>query len=338
MLTIDGSQGEGGGQILRTALALSLVTGQEFRIDNIRAGREKSGLLRQHLTAVEAAARIGNAHVEGAALGSQRLTFCPAGVQAGEYQFLVGTAGSTTLVLQTVLPALALAAGPSALVLEGGTHNPFAPPFEFLAKSYLPLLNTMGPKIRAKLDRSGFYPAGGGKIRVTVEPAPRFEPLELLERGNVLRTQAVAVVANLPSQIAEREIRVLKRKLDLDEARVEQVRAQGPGNIVTVEIKSAHVTEVVTSFGAPGIRSEQVADEAFRQTRAYLAAGVPVGEHLADQLLLPLALAGGGSFRTMPLTAHTTTNLEIIRQFVGLEVRVEQVGDQAWQVRMARPH
>ena len=171
MLTIDGSFGEGGGQILRTALALSLVTGRECRLEKIRAGREKPGLLHQHLAAVNAAAAISRADVEGATLGSRELIFRPNGIAPGEYTFSVGTAGSATLVLQTVFPALLTATGSSGLVLEGGTHNPLAPPFEFVAKSFLPLINRLGPTVRAKLDRHGFYPAGGGKIRVTIEPA-----------------------------------------------------------------------------------------------------------------------------------------------------------------------
>src|SRR5512138_2046230 len=163
MITIDGSQGEGGGQILRSALALSLVTGKPFRIENIRARRQKPGLMRQHLTAVNAAVEIGAAHVSGNTVGSSELTFAPTALRSGEYHFVVGTAGSCTLVLQTVLPALIIAEGSSEIRLEGGTHNPAAPPFDFLAGAFLPLLNRMGPDVRAALERPGFYPAGGGR-------------------------------------------------------------------------------------------------------------------------------------------------------------------------------
>jgi len=173
MLTIDGSVGEGGGQILRTALSCALVTGQAFRMFGIRAGRQRPGLQAQHLAAVQAAAAVGQADVDGAQIGPQELVFQPRAVAAGEYSFPVGTAGSTTLVLQTVLPALTAAAGPSAILLEGGTHNPLAPPFEFLVKAFLPLLHRMGPSVRAKLDRHGFYPAGGGKLRVSIEPVAK---------------------------------------------------------------------------------------------------------------------------------------------------------------------
>src|SRR6202140_4872670 len=159
MILIDGSIGEGGGQILRTALGLSMVTGQPFRIENIRAGRDKPGLLRQHLTAVNAAAEICGANVEGAAISSRELSFSPGNVKSGEYTFSIGSAGSTTLVLQTVLPALLAADGPSSLTLEGGTHNPHAPPIDFLEKAFVPLVNRMGPTVHVALERAGFYPA-----------------------------------------------------------------------------------------------------------------------------------------------------------------------------------
>jgi RNA 3'-terminal phosphate cyclase (ATP) len=327
MLTIDGFQGEGGGQILRTALSLSLATGQPFRIVNIRAGR-------QHLASVMAAAAIGRAEVEGAVKGSQVLAFQPHAVVPGDYSFTVGTAGSATLVLQTVLPALMTAAGPSALVLEGGTHNPLAPPFEFLSKAYLPLLHRMGPNIRAKLDRHGFYPAGGGKMRVTVAPVARLARLDLPERGALLRCRAVAVVSNLPRHVAERELKVLRRELRLEQSylRVEVAKSHGPGNVLLVEVESLHLVEVMVGFGELGVRAEVVAGRLAKEVRRYLEADVPVGEHLADQLLLPLALAGGGSLVTFPLSSHSTTNIEIIQSFLPIEVRCEPVSETSVRV------
>src|SRR5437764_3869585 len=213
MITIDGSFGEGGGQILRTSLALSLVTQKPFRIERIRAGRKNPGLLRQHLAAVNAAAQVGYAEVKGADLGSCDLSFAPQAVAAGRYHFAIGTAGSATLVLQTVLPALILADTPSTLVLEGGTHNPYAPPFDFLEKTFLPLLNEMGPQVRARLERHGFYPAGGGRFVVDITPASRLGRLELNERGAITRRAARALVARLPQQIGERELMVIGSKL-----------------------------------------------------------------------------------------------------------------------------
>ena len=232
MLTIDGSSGEGGGQILRTALALSLVTQQPFRIQNIRAGRQKPGLLRQHLTAVEAAVQVGDAGVDGATLGSKELVFRPAKVRAGEYRFAVGTAGSATLVLQTVLPALIVGPEPSRLTLEGGTHNPHAPPFDFLDRTFLPLLNRMGPQLSASLDRAGFYPAGGGRISVEVNPVEKLQPLVLRERGESKSRSARAIYSNLSPAVANRELKVVSEKLgwSRESLHAAQVESNGPGN------------------------------------------------------------------------------------------------------------
>lgn len=332
LLTIDGSEGEGGGQVLRSSLALSLATGQPFAIENIRARRKKPGLMRQHLTAVEAARDVGQAHVEGAAIGSLRLTFRPGKVTPGSYTFRVGTAGSATLVLQTVLPALLVAEGESHLSLEGGTHNPLAPPLDFLTKAYLPLVNRMGPTVEARLVRPGFYPAGGGRFSVRIQPAPQLGRLELTERGEIITRRVRALVANLPRHIAERECRTIARKTGWNEDcfAVEEVRdSRGPGNVVMIELESPHVAEVVTGFGQLGVRAEEVAMQAFRETDEYLTADVPVGKHLADQLMLPLGIgvwlgSGGSVFRTMPLSLHATTHLEILRRFLAIEVRVER--------------
>jgi RNA 3'-terminal phosphate cyclase (ATP) len=323
MVEIDGSFGEGGGQILRTALALSLVTGQPFRINNIRAGRKKPGLLRQHLTAVQAAVEIGSAQVSGASMGSPEVNFVPSGIRSGRFNFSIGTAGSTTLVLQTVLPALIVAGGPSTLVLEGGTHNPFAPPFDFLAKAFLPLLARMGADVRATMERPGFYPAGGGRLKFDVIPAPKLRALVLPERGEILRRAGRALIANLPANIADRELNVIRRKMSWGAGMLHKESMEnsaGPGNIVIIEIESEHVTEVFTGFGERGLPAENVAEQAVRAARRYLAAEVPIGEYLADQLLLPMAIGGGGNFSTLPLSRHATTNLEVIHRFLGREL------------------
>ena len=199
MITIDGSQGEGGGQILRTSLALSLVTGQPFRMERIRAKRQKPGLLKQHLTAVEAAKTVGCAEVEGAALSSQTLEFRPGPVTPGNYRFAVGTAGSATLVLQTVLPALLTASGHSTLTLEGGTHNPMAPPFDFLEKCFMPLIHRMGPSVELELRRPGFFPAGGGRFHARIEPAKKLSRLDLPERGRFEAGRLVSWFPNSPN-------------------------------------------------------------------------------------------------------------------------------------------
>src|SRR4051812_48722480 len=313
MLTIDGSFGEGGGQILRSSLALSMITSTPFRIEKIRANRDPPGLSRQHLTSVTSAAQVCGATVEGAALRSRELTFGPGKVTPGDYTFSVGSAGSTTLVLQTVLPALLVGTQPSTLTLEGGTHNPFAPPLDFLEKAFLPLINRMGPRVHTALERPGFAPRGGGRVIATVKPAPSLSAIHLTERGPVKRRHAKAVVCGIPRHVAERELAVVRERLGWVPEECEVVElpeAYGSGNIITLEVESEHVTEVFTGVGTRGVRAEAVAATAADGAARYLAAGVPVGDCLADQLLLPLALAGGGSYRTPSLTRHTATNIE----------------------------
>ncbi|MEE8451935.1 MAG: RNA 3'-terminal phosphate cyclase [Thermoguttaceae bacterium] len=342
MITIDGSHGEGGGQIVRSSLALSLLTGRPFAIDNIRAGRKKPGLMRQHLTAAEAAAQIGRAEIEGAAIGSRRLVFRPGEVTPGDYYFSVGTAGSTTLVLQTVLPALMVARGPSNLTLEGGTHNPFAPPFDFLTKSYLPLIARMGPEIAVTLQRPGFYPAGGGRLEVQISPVDSLGPLELTERGEILSQRVRALVANLPRHIAQRECDTIAKKTGWNESCfcVEEIEgSHGPGNVVMIELESADVTEVCTGFGRIGVRAEQVASSVLRDARKYLGADVPVGGYLTDQLMLPLGIGawqgtGGGTFRAMDFSLHAKTHAEIIERFLDIHVNATQQGPDDWQVQI----
>jgi RNA 3'-terminal phosphate cyclase (ATP) len=309
VITIDGSFGEGGGQILRSSLALALVTGTPVTIEHIRARRTKPGLRPQHLTAVRAAAEVGQAEVEGDAVGSQRLVFRPQAAHPGAYHFRIGTSGSTTLVLQTVLPALLVAAGPSQVTLEGGTHNPLAPPFEFFARTYLPVLRQMGHIVEARLERHGFSPAGGGRLTVSVEPAAEWRGFDLLQRGRLLGRRVRALVASLPEHIGERECATAVRKLGLrrDEAAVELIDgSSGPGNVLLIELEFEHVCEVISGFGKRGVKAEKVAADACREARRFLDADVPVGEHLADQLLLPLAIgaargSGGGCFRTFAL-------------------------------------
>ncbi|HEX9983397.1 MAG TPA: RNA 3'-terminal phosphate cyclase, partial [Thermoanaerobaculia bacterium] len=323
MIVIDGSQGEGGGQILRSSLALSLVTGKPFRIERIRARRQKPGLLRQHLTAVMAAARVGAAAIEGAELGSQQLTFVPGGLHGGVYSFQIGTAGSTTLVLQTILVPLFFAETASTIEIEGGTHNSNSPPFDFLTRSYLPLLRRMGARAEVELVRPGFYPAGGGKILVTVEPS-RLGRLELLERGALIATRARACVANLPYDIAQREVAVVGDKLGWTELQARTLTdSVGPGNVLTLEAEYEHVTEVVTGFGERGVRAEEVASRASEEMLRYLSAEGAAGEHLADQLLLPMALGGGGEFTAVTVSSHTTTNAEVIGRFLDVRVGIE---------------
>jgi len=332
MITLDGSMGEGGGQVLRTALALSLVTGQPFVIDRIRAGREKPGLKRQHLTAVQAATEVGDAKVEGAELGSSRLAFQPGRVRGGSFQFAIGTAGSTTLVLQTVLPALLVADAPSTIVLSGGTHNPLAPPFDFLSLAFVPVLRAMGASIDLRLVRHGFAPAGGGALAATIGPA-RLTPVQLLHRGASRLPRARALIAQIPRSVAERELNIVQRRLGLhpEELHVEQVDSHGPGNMLLLELPNELTTEVIGVPGERGTSAEQVAERACAQARTFLATDAPVGEHLADQLLIPMAMAGGGAFRTVAPSPHTRTNAEVIERFLPVHFDVREAAGH-WQV------
>ena len=326
MITLDGSQGEGGGQILRTALSLSAITQQPFRIENIRAKRKKPGLLRQHLAAVLAAARISNAHTEGAELGSGTLEFRPQQIQAGQYKFSIGSAGSTGLVLQTVLPILMCAGERSTLTLEGGTHNPMAPPFDFLQRAFLPLLARMGVDVQLNLIRPGFFPAGGGQLDVQITPCAQLRPLHLAARGKTTRISAQAYIAGIPLHVAERELAVVKRKLQPKDADLQVcglANDYGPGNMLAVTVESEQLTEVFCGFGAHGVSAEAVAGDVCQQAKRYLDSEAAVDEHLADQLLLPMALAGAGSFTCTTLSSHTQTNLLVIQRFLDLPINVQ---------------
>jgi RNA 3'-terminal phosphate cyclase (ATP) len=322
MITIDGSEGEGGGQVLRTALSLSLVTGQPFTMKNIRGNRERAGVMRQHLTAVEAACAVGG-QCEELDVGASEINFVPGTVKPGEYHFAVGTAGSTSLVLQTVLPPLMLADDPSRLVLEGGTHNIYAPPFDFIERVFLPIINRMGPCVAATLKRPGFYPAGGGRVEVEIEPAKALTPLELIDRGELRRVEARAMVAALPGAIAVRELGAVEKILGWpeDARKITQLPERvGPGNIVMVEAEFDNVTEMTSGFGKLGVPAEAVGEHAAKRMAGYLGSTAAVGPYLADQLLLPFALAGGGSFTTVKPTQHSRTAAEVISKFLPLNV------------------
>jgi RNA 3'-terminal phosphate cyclase (ATP) len=307
-------------------------------MEKIRAGRKKPGLLNQHLTAVNAAKAISSADVNGAELGSQTLEFQPGTVTPGNYRFAVGTAGSATLVLQTILPPLLQASGPSSLTLEGGTHNPAAPPFDFLNRCFVPVLERMGPRINLELIRPGFFPAGGGSFLARIEPVQQLRPMEILHRGNIQRRRARAMISKLSPQIAERELCVARRVLEWEnsECVVESVTTSpGPGNVLLLELEAEHAMAVFTGFGERGVTAEDVARKTVLGAKSWLAAEVPVDEHLADQLLMPMALAGSGIFRTVKPSLHSITNANIIQRFLPVAIQFDQESDLAWRVTVA---
>lgn len=325
MIELDGSFGEGGGQIIRSALALSVVTGKPFTVKHIRAKRSKPGLQNQHLTAVRAAATICGAAVDDARLSCSQFTFSPGQTMAGQYHFNIGTAGSTMLVLQTVLPPLMISNSVSELTLQGGTHNTHAPPFEFLQQTFLPIIERMGPKVSIELDRYGFYPPGGGQVRVTVHPAD-LQKLHLGRRTKC-NLSARALLVKLPKHIGERELALIKKELpSVSRSAVEHSEnALSPGNVVFINARWDELTETFTQIGERGLPAETVAERACTETKAYLKVQAGVGEHLTDQLLLPMAMAGGGSFFTVQPTLHTMTNIEVIRNFLDVSVSVQEV-------------
>lgn len=336
MIRIDGSRGEGGGQIVRSALALSMATGQSFSIEKIRAGRKKPGLMRQHLTSVMAAREVCQGKVDGAELGSTAITFHPGEIRAGDYHFPIGTAGGTGLVFQTVFPALLLAEETSTVKLEGGTHNGMSPPFEFLRDSFLPAMAGIGVEATLDMDRAGFYPAGGGIVRANVKPCALDRKLDLTDRGALKKLHGEARVANLPGDIAEREAKTLCAQLDLEEdaVRIRHADALGPGNALLAWLEFEGVTEVYSGVGEQGVRAERIAERVAKSVRRHLRSKAVVGPHLADQLLLPMALGSGGRFTMMRPSLHFETNVETVGQFLDVPIRHAEEEEGLWLVEV----
>ncbi|MGQ0799729.1 MAG: RNA 3'-terminal phosphate cyclase [Pseudomarimonas sp.] len=326
-LNIDGSAGEGGGQVLRTALSLAILLQRPLSITRIRAGRAKPGLMRQHLAAVKAAQAISAADVVGATLGSSELQFEPQALSAGSYHIDIGSAGSASLVLQTVLPPLLRADGHSRLAITGGTHNMLAPSTCFLQRCFLPQLAKMGASVQLEVEREGLFPAGGGQIVVHIQPQP-LTPITLTERGERLEFGAQALLAAVPSHVASRELAVLAEHYPQVQAMstIRQLGGRtGPGNVLSFWATFAHVSELVTCYGERGVSAEKVASTACALMAGYLDSAAVVGEHLADQLLLPMWLAGGGEFITGRVSQHLQSNAELIAGITG--ARITMVAD-----------
>lgn len=336
-IDIDGSLGEGGGQILRSALTLAVLSGRRLRMRKIRAGRAKPGLMRQHLTCVKAAAQISAAEVQGAEVGATEIDFRPQGIAPGDHVFSVGTAGSTMLVLQTVLPVLLGADRPSVLRLEGGTHNTHAPSADFIEHCFLPAIARMGAQVRMKVERLGFYPAGGGRVVVEITPAPLHQ-VALNERGSPVALTAHVLVAGIPMHVAERELGVVAARFGLrppDLSSRDYGARMGPGNALSLIARFPGITELVTALGERRVRAEDIAARACDEMASYLDSGAVVGEHLADQLLLPLLVAGGGEFITGVPSLHLTTNAQVIEAFGMARVEISRIDERTHRVRVA---
>lgn len=324
---IDGGFGEGGGQILRTSLALSCITGRPLRIENIRAARRKPGLARQHLVCVQAACQTCAGQSGGAALGSQVLDFKPGPIRSGDFSFDIGSAGSASLVVQTVLPALFLAGKPSTVTVTGGTHNPWAPPFDFLIETFLPAIASAGFHADCKLLKHGFFPAGGGRIIFTIQPR-RNEPnkiIELCEAPKEPQIHARIYTAKLPTHIAHRQQKLLCQSgLSIKTfEHVDVTDSDGPGNCIVLRICTGKRTTVFTAFGAKGKPSEKVVNEVAGLARDYLSSGAAIDRFLADQLLIYMAIAKAGAYTTNDLSTHLTTNIETIKKFLPVEFNAE---------------
>jgi RNA 3'-terminal phosphate cyclase (ATP) len=338
MIEIDGTFGEGGGQILRTALGLSALTGKPFHISRIRGNRPKPGLRRQHLTAVTAAQKVADAQIRGAQLDSTDLTFVPQRVAGGEFRFDIQTAGSAMLVLQTILPPLLRAERPSTVAIRGGTHNPMSPPFDFFAETFAPAIARMGFWVEARLVRHGFYPAGGGEVVVQIEPAANTRPIDFTAPQGSAILSARVILARLPERVWEAERRALE-SLGLDFVAIERrdvADSAGPGNCVEIVVDRGQgderIRSVLTAFGERGRPSAQVVEEAAGYVRELLASGAAVDRFLADQLLLYLGMAGGGSLTAPILSLHATTNMAVIEKFLPVHFTPQQI-ENLWQAQ-----
>ena len=335
-ITIDGLQGEGGGQMLRTSLSLSAAYGKPFEMLNIRANREKPGLKRQHLTCVRAVAQICGAQAEGDEVGSMRLSFKPGKIKGGTYQLDIGTAGSVTLVAQTVIPVLLRAEEPSTVTITGGTHVPVAPIWKFFAETYLSELRRMGARVDAELEQCGFYPAAGGVVKLRIWPydeTQRPARYELTDLGAYKDGTVEGVVSHIPRSIAEAEVGIVGNQLrDLALERVvREVDALGPGNYCCARLRYERATVVISAIGTYGKSRKSVANEVVHQIRDFVKSGKACEKHLADQLLVPLHLFFGQqkewdeyydgwvtnwSLAIQKETSHYTTNETVIAAFM----------------------
>jgi RNA 3'-terminal phosphate cyclase (ATP) len=305
-----------------------LITGQPFAMTNIRHRRAKPGLMAQHLKAVEAASAIGMAHIDGAQIGSQKLVFHPSGIRSGEFRFDIGTAGSTSLLLQTIVPPLSLANSQSIVGLIGGTHVPQSPCFHFLELHWLPYMRRIGFHIQLKLEAAGFYPRGGGLVHAAVHPATALSPLRLTSRGPLKRIRGISGVANLDLSVAERQKRQALRRLgglaDGSEIEIVAVGSPSRGTFLLLLAEFENSQCCFFGLGARGKLAERVADEAAGELLDFLATDGAVDHYLADQLMLPLALCPGASeLRTSKVTQHLTTNAEIVRMFLPVSIKID---------------
>jgi len=331
VIEIDGAYGEGGGQILRTSVALAALTGKPLVIRQIRAGRPKPGLAAQHLASVRAAAALCGAGLAGDAVGSQHLELHPRHpVQPGSYHFAIGTAGATTLVAQTVAVPLALA-GDARVTIHGGTHVPFAPSADYLAEVYAPALADLGLDLAVEAPRAGYYPKGGGELRLSLQPGTP-QPLDWVERGKLVELRAIAVTSDLPDHVAKRGLNALREQLHgvgRPVALEDRPRPGGqPGAALLVTGRCQRGRFGFVALGQKGKPIEQVARDATDAFWRWFRGGAATEEHLADQLVLPLALAGGESrWTTEHASLHLKTVLWVAAHFLPIRYAITERPD-----------
>lgn len=333
MLEINGSYGEGGGQILRSSLALSMITQTPFRLHSIRAGRKVPGLRKQHVTCVKAAAEICNAQVTGVQLGSSEVTFVPGDVTPGEYRFATGSAGSAMLVFQTIFPALMTEKEKTTVTIQGGTHNLMAPPFEFIRDSFLGFLASHGVKCTAELHRYGYYPAGGGEVTFSVLPS-EVKPFFVDGSGEIESLSAISYIIRKPRTVMDEQLEEIAEVLPGSYCEGIISPAVGPGNHVAVSVKREDHVQVFTGFGKRNRSHTITARVVAQRAKQFLESGCFCDSHLADQLLIPLYLAGSGSFTCPEPTLHTTTNAKVIEWFTGVRIAIDQVDDAVWKISL----
>jgi RNA 3'-terminal phosphate cyclase (ATP) len=342
LIEIDGSAGEGGGQILRSSLALAILTGRPFKLVNVRANRQRPGLQPQHLMSVRAAGAVCQARYKGASVGSSVLHFEPGEVKAGDYRFDIGTAGATGLVLHTVYLPLALrGSAPSTVTVTGGTHNAHAPCYHFNETTWAAHLRRLGIEVELEMVRPGFYPRGGGEVRAVVHPCPRVKGLTLTTCPALTTAGGFSAVASLPESVARRQARRLATRLKAEavESHIpleEWEGSRGPGSVATVVFRQAPVPTLFFGLGERGKPAEAVADEAADEAIAFRDGKAPVDPHSADQLLLPLAFSPDASeYRTSQVTRHLTTNIETVRRFVDRNITLDAGEGEPGTVRIA---
>ena len=328
IIKIDGSFGEGGGQILRSALTLSAMVKRPFEMFNIRAGRRKPGLAPQHLQCVKAMASVCDGEVRGAGVGSLNLKFFPGKVSCGDYSFNIGTAGSVSLVMQTVFLPLSLCNGVSTVTITGGTHVPFSPCFHYIKEQWLFFMTMMGFDVEVEMPIAGFFPKGGGEINVLIKNTEKVAPLVLTDPGKLVRVRGLSAVGNLDIDIAERQkVQGVKRLSEIDiipDISVISMPAIGKGTIFMLICDFENSRCCYSGLGAIGKRAEKVADEACDGLMGFLETGEAIEEHLADQVILPLSFADGMSrFTTSRITRHLLTNAEIIKMFLNRKIEIK---------------